>query len=116
MKKAITPLTVEWGLCTKLGTLLGTPFRLALIVTGISGVARRHGVARGFLTIWRRQLSSRGPGANPKLCRGEDRSDCRGIKQCSTSFRGIGRHGNDLAGGKKPGTDRDRYCRRPDPG
>lgn len=27
----------------------------------ISEVARRHGVARGLLTIWRRQLSSGGP-------------------------------------------------------
>jgi len=31
----------------------------------ISDVARRHGVARGLLTIWRRQLSSGGGGHEP---------------------------------------------------
>jgi transposase len=31
----------------------------------ISDVARRHGVARGLLTIWRRQLSSGGVGHEP---------------------------------------------------
>lgn len=31
----------------------------------ISDVARRHGVARGLLTIWRRQLSSGGGGQEP---------------------------------------------------
>jgi transposase-like protein len=31
----------------------------------ISDVARRHGVARGLLTIWRRQLSSGGEGREP---------------------------------------------------
>jgi transposase len=31
----------------------------------ISDVARRHGVARGLLTIWRRQLSSVGEGDEP---------------------------------------------------
>jgi transposase len=31
----------------------------------ISDVARRHGVARGLLTIWRRQLSSGGAGQEP---------------------------------------------------
>ena len=31
----------------------------------ISDVARRHGVARGLLTIWRRQLSGRGGGQEP---------------------------------------------------
>jgi transposase len=31
----------------------------------ISDVARRHGVARGLLTIWRRQLSSGGSGHEP---------------------------------------------------
>ncbi len=31
----------------------------------ISDVARRHGVARGLLTIWRRQVSSGGGGQEP---------------------------------------------------
>ena len=31
----------------------------------ISDVARRHGVARGLLTMWRRQLSSGGGGPTP---------------------------------------------------
>ena len=31
----------------------------------ISDVARRHGVARGLLTIWRRQVSSGGRGQEP---------------------------------------------------
>jgi transposase len=33
--------------------------------TNISDVARRHGVARGLLTVWRRQLSSTGGGTEP---------------------------------------------------
>jgi transposase len=34
--------------------------------TNISDVARRHGVARGLLTVWRRQLSSAGAMQKPQ--------------------------------------------------
>ena len=73
----------------------------------ISDVARRHGVARGLLTIWRRQLSSGGGDQEPatKLCRGEDRSGCRGVDGCPAIFSGAGCGGDGIAGGAEPRTD-----------
>ena len=76
----------------------------------ISEVARRHGVARGLLTVWRRQLSSNGKDQRPEqsfavVSEGGERAGRR-----------AGCGDGDVAGGAGARADRDRGRWRPGQG
>ena len=61
----------------------------------ISDVARRHGVARGLLTRWRREFLRVSSAARTELCRGEDRYGCGSVERCPAIFCGAGCIGSE---------------------
>ena len=83
----------------------------------ISDVARRHGVARGLLTIWRRQLSGGGGGQEPVQSFAAVKIDpvAAVSSDAPRSFSGTGAVAVALPAVREPSADRDRYRRRPDP-
>ena len=82
----------------------------------ISDVARRHGVARGLLTIWRRQLSSGTGGHEPGQSFAAVKIDTVAplSNERRALFGGTGCGGGGIAGSPEPRADRDRCCRGPD--
>ena len=78
----------------------------------ISEVARRNGVVRGLLTVWRHKFVAAAGVQAPGFCAGSDRGEARRAGQCCT---GADTAANGIATGQA-WWDRDRGERGADPG